>query len=153
MTIQITSKEFSEGGNIPKRFSCDGEKISPALSWSGIPSGTKSLALIVHDPDAPVGDFVHWVIFNIDPNQAGLPEGFSQGSKPINLGVQGRNSYAREGYGPPCPPKGSTHRYLFNLHALDTMLDLSPGSSRSELEKSMQGHILASGQLIGMYGR
>lgn len=146
MGIQITSSEFNEGGNIPVRFTCDGEDISPPLAWTVLPTGTRSLALVVDDPDAPVGTWVHWVIFNLPADIDSLSEGVS------GLGTGGLNSWRRLGYGGPCPPSG-THRYYFKLYALDSMLSLPQGASKGELEKAMQGHVLAQGQLMGKYSR
>ncbi len=147
MPLQVSSPAFSEGGTIPKKFSCDGENISPQLSWSGAPGGTKSLALILDDPDAPGGTFVHWVLFNLPDNTTELPEGSS------GVGTPGTNSFRKEAYGGPCPPKGSTHRYFFKLYALDTSLSLKSGASKADVEKAMSGHILAQGQLMGKFGR
>jgi hypothetical protein len=146
MEITITSPAFAEGEPIPAKFSCDGEDISPELVWSGIPEGTASLALIMDDPDAPMGTWVHWVLFNLPPGSAGLPEGAA------GLGEDGNNSWKRTGYGGPCPP-GGTHRYFFKLYALDTTLDLEPGATKKALEKAMEGHILAQAELMGTYSR
>lgn len=147
MSIQVTSSAFKEGESIPRRHTCDGENLSPALSWSGIPQGTASLALIADDPDAPAGTWVHWVIADLSPELSGLPEGAA------GLGVDGVNGFRKTGYGGPCPPKGSTHRYYFKLYALDKKLGLKTGMTKSDVEKAMQGHILAQGQLIGRYSR
>lgn len=147
MSIQITSAAFSEGGMIPKRHTCDGENISPPLQWSGVPAQAKSLALIMDDPDAPVGTWVHWVVFDLSPQASGLAEGVS------GVGVQGVNSFRKLGYGGPCPPRGAPHRYYFKLYALDLLLALPQGTSKAEVEKAMQGHVLAEGQLMGKYGR
>ena len=147
MAIQITSPAFTEGSLIPKKHSCDSEDVSPALAWTGVPQGAKSLALIMDDPDAPGRAFVHWVLFNIPANIDKLPEG-STGS-----GVPGTNNFRKAGYNGPCPPANATHRYFFKLYALDTELKLSPGASKSDVENAMQGHILASGQLVGKYKR
>lgn len=146
MTIQLTSAAFQEGGTIPKKYTCDGQNISPQLDWSGLPDQTKSLVLIVDDPDAPGGTFVHWVLYALPADLKGLSEGAS-------TGVQGANSFRKSGYGGPCPPKGSTHRYFFKLYALDTSLSLKPGASKADVEKAAGGHILAQGQLMGKYGR
>jgi Raf kinase inhibitor-like YbhB/YbcL family protein len=147
MSIQVTSSAFKEGESIPRRHSCDGENLSPALSWSGIPQGTASLALIADDPDAPAGTWVHWVIADLPPELSGLPEGAT------GVGVDGVNGFRRTGYGGPCPPKGSTHRYYFKVYALDQKLGLKMGMTKGDVEKAMQGHILAQGQLMGRYKR
>ncbi|MEW5870118.1 MAG: YbhB/YbcL family Raf kinase inhibitor-like protein [Chloroflexota bacterium] len=153
MTLQITSSAFSEGGNIPQKYTCDGEDASPPLAWSGVPAGTQSLALIADDPDAPVGTWVHWVLYNIPPDLPGLPEGIAKTASVEGTGQQGNNGFRKAGYGGPCPPKGKPHRYFFKLYALDTVLGLEAGASKADLEKAMQGHILAQGQLMGLYGR
>ena len=147
MTIQLTSPAFSEGGTIPKKFTCDADNVSPQLAWSGVPSETKSLVLIVDDPDAPSGDWVHWVLYDLPPELTGLAEGIK------GVGVDGVNDFRKPGYGGPCPPRGSNHRYFFKLYALDTRLNLKPGASKADIEKAMGGHILAQGLLVGRYGR
>jgi hypothetical protein len=152
MTIQITSPAFTEGNPIPKKYTCEAEDVSPPLAWSGLPGGTKSLALIADDPDAPAGVWVHWVIFNLPPTLAGLSEGIAKTPK-VEGGVQGNNDFRKIGYGGPCPPRGKPHRYFFKLYALDTLLALEAGASKADVEKAMRGHILAQGQLMGTYGR
>lgn len=147
MTIQLTSNAFSEGKNIPRKHTCDGENLSPQLSWSGVPANAQSLALIMDDPDAPGRTFVHWVLFDIPPTVTELPEGVQ------NIGVPGSNSYRKNVYNGPCPPPGPAHRYFFKLYALDKQLKLAPGATKADLEAAMQGHILAWGQLMGKYGR
>jgi hypothetical protein len=147
MAITIMSSAFQEGGNIPRRYTCDDLNVSPPLRWSGIPSGTKSLALIADDPDAPMGTWVHWVLFDVPPDLTGLEEGIT------GTGIDGKNDFRRLGYGGPCPPRGKPHRYYFKLHALDILLKLKPGATKAEVERAMQGHILAQGQIMGLYGR
>ena len=150
--ISISAEAFQSGGAIPEEYTCDGSDVSPALSWRGIPANAKSIALIMDDPDAPMGTFVHWVLFNIPPGTAKLPRGVPK-NRTLNDGSsQGITDFGRTGYGGPCPP-GGTHRYYFRLYALDTMLDLQPGSSRKQLENAMKGHILAQGELMGKYER
>jgi Raf kinase inhibitor-like YbhB/YbcL family protein len=146
MSIQITSATFEEGTTIPVKYTCDGEDISPPLAWSGVPEGTQSLVLISDDPDAPVGTWVHWVLFDLPADTNSLPEGVQ------GMGTDGNNSWRRPGYGGPCPPSG-THRYFFKLYALDSRLDLKEGASKEDVEEAMQGHILAQAQLMGKYGR
>ena len=152
MAIQLTSEAFSDGTMIPKRFTCDGADISPPLSWSDLPTETGSLALICDDPDAPVGTWDHWVLFNIPATATGLPEDVSAKASLDDGSIHGNNSWGRPGYGGPCPP-GGTHRYFFKLYALDTKLDLKTGATKSQLVKAMEGHILAQGQLMGTYRR
>jgi Raf kinase inhibitor-like YbhB/YbcL family protein len=152
-TLQIESDAFRAEGTIPHLYTCDGEDLSPPLSWSEPPAGTQSLALVCVDPDAPAGTWDHWVLFNIPAATRSLPEGISADPVVEGLGTHGSNSWRRLGYGGPCPPQGATHRYIFKLYALDTSLELDPGASRKDLEKIVQGHILAEGQLLGNYGR
>ena len=147
MAIQIVSAAFTEGSRIPKKHTCDGEDVSPSLEWSGIPQGTKSLALIMDDPDASGKAFVHWLLYNIPGTIEKLPEGAK------GTGVPGTNNFRKTGYNGPCPPSGPAHRYVFKLYALDKELKLSAGATKSDVENAMQGHILASGQLMGKYGR
>ena len=147
MSIPVSSPSFKEGERIPIKFTCDGTNLSPQLDWSGQPATVHSLALIMDDPDAPAGTFVHWVLFNLPGDLASLPEGVS------GTGVAGTNGFRKLGYGGPCPPKGSTHRYFFKLYALDFALDLKEGASKAEVERAMQGHILGQGQLGGKYSR
>ena len=152
MSMKITSPSFSEGGMIPERFTCDGTDISPELSWSGIPNGAQSLALICDDPDAPMGTWVHWVLFNIPPDETGLSAQVKPESSLSNGAMHGTNDFRRLGYGGPCPP-GGIHRYYFKLYALDTKLNLKSGATKAEVETAMKGHILAEAQLMGKYSR
>jgi Raf kinase inhibitor-like YbhB/YbcL family protein len=153
MQIQLSSTAFKEGEAIPVTYTCDGENISPPLSWAGVPQSAKSLALIVDDPDAPAGTWVHWVVFNISPTLGSLSEGASSSGSQDSFGTPGVSSFRKSGYGGPCPPKGKPHRYFFKLYALDIRLGLKFGASKTDIEKAMQGHILAQGQLMGTYGR
>lgn len=147
--IRVASPAFSEGGSIPTDHTCDGADISPPLEWTGVPAGTKSLALIADDPDAPGGDWVHWVFYDLLPDMTRLPPAVPAVAP---WGVQGQTDFGRTGYGGPCPPRG-THRYFFKLYALDILLALKPGATKRELLQAMQGHILAEGQLMGKYQR
>lgn len=151
--IRLESSAFSAEGLIPKPNTCDGLDLSPPLSWSELPRDTQSLVLICEDPDAPLGTWDHWILFNIPPTIRSLSEGVSAEAVVVGIGMHGLNSWKRLGYGGPCPPQGTTHRYYFRLYALDTMLDLEPGASKKEIGKAMEGHILASGELMGRYGR
>ncbi len=146
-TLTITSPAFTDKGIIPARFTCDGQDVNPSLEWSTTPIGTRALALIMDDPDAPVGTWVHWVVWNIRPDTPQIKEN----SVPDGA-FQGLNSWKRNAYGGPCPPSG-THRYFFKLYALDITLDLPRTATKAELELAMQGHILAQGELMGTYQR
>ena len=143
-TIQLAvrSIEFSKAGHIPRKFSCEGENVNPPLEISDVPEGAKTLAIIVEDPDAPHGIFYHWLVWNIQPN-----EPISENSVP---GISGTNSFGKIGYGGPCPPSG-THRYFFKVYALDTELDLEAGANKDALDQAMEGHVLAEGELMGLY--
>ncbi len=153
MTIQVSSSAFTEGAPIPARYTCEGQDVSPPLKWSNIPQNAKSIALIADDPDAPVGTWVHWVLYNLPPTVTELPEGVPTTDTLANSARQGRNDFQRTGYGGPCPPRGSPHRYFFKIYALDAMLSLKPGATKKDLLKAMEGHILAEGQLMGTYKR
>jgi Raf kinase inhibitor-like YbhB/YbcL family protein len=143
--MKITSSAFQEGGEIPSKFSRDGGNVNPLLRFEGTPTNAKSLVLIVDDPDAPVGLFTHWLVWNIDPKTTEIPErGVPKGA------VQGTNDYPNLGYGGPQPPSG-THRYYFKIFALDQTLDLRSGAKRQEVDKAMSGHVIAQGQLMGRY--
>jgi len=145
--LKITSPAFQNNGSIPRQYTCDGKDMSPPFVIENCPQGTRSIALILDDPDASIGIWVHWVLWNIDPNVKEIAENaVPQGA------VEGMNDFKRHRYGGPCPPSG-THRYFFKVYALDTMLDISPNSQKSDLEKAMKGHILAEGQIIGLYKR
>src|SRR3990172_6116522 len=148
MTLEITSPAFPQAGSIPVAFSCEGRDISPALTWSEPPAGTQSFALIMDDPDAPVGTWVHWVIFNIPASARGLTEGIPTDPQLGDGSIQGRTSAGTAGYHGPCPPSG-THRYFFKLYALDLVLTLSDTADKNQLLKAMEGHILAQAELLG----
>ena len=145
-TMTVTSSAFHAGGNIPSKFTCDGSDTGPPLQISGVPSGARSLVLIVDDPDAPGGLFTHWLIWNISPQTTSITEG----SAP--KGVQGSNDFGKSGYRGPCPPPG-THRYSFKIFALDRDLDLGAGARRNQVDSAMKGHIIAQGELVGRYAR
>jgi Raf kinase inhibitor-like YbhB/YbcL family protein len=153
MAFQITSSAFEEGGTIPTKYTCDGPDLSPPLMWSGAPERTKSFALVCDDPDAPMGTWVHWVIYNIPGDTTGLPEGVAPDRTLQSGARQGMTDFKRVGYGGPCPPRGPAHRYYFKLYALDSILDLDPGKSKKDLLGAMKGHILGEAQLMGRYGR
>lgn len=148
----LTSTAFGEGEMIPKQYTCDGRDVSPPLVWENIPEGTKSLALICDDPDAPGKTWVHWVIFNLPADSEGLPEQVPAERNLENGARQGKNDFRRIGYGGPCPP-GGIHRYYFKLYALDVFLKARPGISKDELLEIIDAHILAETELMGRYSR
>ncbi|MFO7848947.1 MAG: YbhB/YbcL family Raf kinase inhibitor-like protein [Spirochaetia bacterium] len=150
MILQTTA--FANGEPIPREYSCDGENVSPPLRWSDIPEGVRSFALIMDDPDAPGGTFVHWVYFDIPHTVHELPRGIVPTEKPAQGGTQGSNSFGKIGYGGPCPP-GGEHRYYFKLYALDSELNLKAGSSKKDLLQAMDGHIVEETQIMGTYVR
>jgi Raf kinase inhibitor-like YbhB/YbcL family protein len=144
---ELTSTAFADGAEIPVKYTCDGANVSPPLAWSFLPDGTQSVALIVHDPDAPSGDFTHWVAWNIDPEPGGMGEG-------TPAPAEGLNGSGESGYMGPSPPPGhGTHRYFYDLHALDAALEVDAGASREQLEQAIDGHVLARAQLVGTYER
>ena len=142
--LTITSSVFKNKGVIPAKYTCDGEDVNPPLSVEGVPEGTESLVLIVDDPDAPMGTWDHWVVWDIPPTKK-----LEENSVP---GTEGLNDFGKHSYGGPCPPSG-THRYFFKVYALDTKLDLPSNSRKRNVEKAMEGHILAKGETIGLYSR
>ncbi len=153
-SLTLTSTAFANGETIPDKYTCEGEDISPPLTWSDVPKGVKSFALTVEDPDAPGGTFVHWVIFDIPGTLNELPEDVPKEKPRLEgLGIQGINDFRLIGYRGPCPPPGKPHRYVFTLYALDTYLERPGGTSIRALREAMKGHIKAQGQLVGMYGR
>lgn len=152
MEIKISSPAFADGGLIPSKYTCDGADISPPLQWETVLEGTKSIALICDDPDAPVGTWVHWVLFNLPAETKELAENIPSDKTLPDGARQGNNDWHRIGYGGPCPP-GGTHRYFFKLYALDITLDLSAGATKAQLLGAMEGHILGQGQLVGKYKR
>ena len=146
MKLQISSVEFDHNGKIPSRFTCDDQDVNPELRISGIPADTKTLALVMDDPDAPVGVWDHWVMWNIKPTETIKENSVPEGA------VQGRNGWGKNEYGGPCPPSGE-HRYFFKVYALGETLDISPSSDKKALEKAIKGKVLAQGELIGKYSR
>jgi len=145
--LKLSSTAFQNNGSIPSRYTCDGRDINPPLAIENVPPGTKSLALIVDDPDAPMGTWVHWVSWNIAPGIKEIKENDTPGGS-----VSGLNDFKRQSYGGPCPPSG-THRYFFKLYALDTALDLPSGAKKADVEKAMKGHVISEAQIIGLYKR
>jgi len=153
MSFQLSSAAFSANEMIPKKFTCEGPNVSPQLSWSGAPAGTKTFALIMDDPDAPVGTWVHWVIYNLPANMKELPEEVEKQDRLSSGASQGRNDFRKTGYGGPCPPSGKPHHYFFKLYALDTSLDLKAGASKADVERAIKDHTLGQAELIGLFGR
>jgi Raf kinase inhibitor-like YbhB/YbcL family protein len=150
--MKLQSPAFPADGSIPAKYTCDGQDISPPLSWDAPPAATKSLALICDDPDAPMKTWVHWVVYNLPPETRSLPERLPAGNSLPNGGLQGITDFRKVAYGGPCPP-GGTHRYFFKLYALDALLDLKPGATKAQVEAAMKGHILAQAELMGRYRR
>lgn len=149
--MELSSTAFLPGGTIPTEYTCEGENRSPPLAWGAPPTGTRSFALIVDDPDAPGRVWVHWLAWDIPGTARGLPAGVSPHADGLR---QGTNDFKRAGYGGPCPPRGhGAHRYVFRLYALDARLDLRPGASRQELESAMRGHVLAQAEAMGKFHR
>ena len=150
--MELNSSAFEAGGMIPKQYTCDGQDVSPPLSWSDVPAGAKSLALIADDPDAPMGTWVHWMAWNIPVSARVMEDNVPKRDALPNGMKQGTSDFRRVGYGGPCPPSG-THRYFFKLYALDTTFTLPPSTTKKELEKAMQGHMLKQAELMGKYTR
>ena len=151
--FSLTSQGFQEGENIPIKYTCDGDDKTPPLSWEAPPDNTKSMALILDDPDAPGGVFTHWVLFNLSSDVRSLPEGVPKLDRLENGGIQGVNDFDEIGYNGPCPPPGKPHTYRFILYALDTELNLSPGATKDEVIKAMEGHIVEKTGLNGEYSK
>jgi Raf kinase inhibitor-like YbhB/YbcL family protein len=152
MALDVRSSAFEEGGAIPARYTCDDLDISPPLSWNSVPNATQSLALSADDPDAPRGAFVHWVIYNLPPDTRRLPEDVPNQRTLPSGALQSMNGAGSIGYTGPCPPSG-THRYFFKVYALDTDLDLVGGATKEDVVRTMEGHVLAEGRLLGTYQR
>jgi Raf kinase inhibitor-like YbhB/YbcL family protein len=150
MSLKLSSKAFDHGGAVPDVYSKKGGNVSPPLAWTGVPENTRSLALIVDDPDAPSGLFTHWIVYGIDPATMNLPEHVPARKKLPDGAQQGENGFGERGYGGPQPPRGA-HRYFFHLYALDTDMDLPAGLSREELDSAIDGHVIEEAQLMGRY--
>lgn len=151
-SLRVSSASFSDGGAIPRQLTCDGADASPNLQWSAAPYGTRSLALVMNDPDAPV-DFTHWLVYNIPPAVRGLAEDASARGAMPKGSAEGTNDFRRPGYAGPCPPVGKPHHYVFRLYALDARLDLPPGATRIQIDSAIERHILAESQVVGVYRR
>ena len=152
--MDLKTKAFQPSGAIPSKYTCDGADVSPDLTWEGAPKETKSFALICDDPDAPSGTFTHWVLYSLPASTTTLPENFPKKEQVDSpKGNQGTNDFSKVGYGGPCPPRGSRHRYFFKLYALDAEIQLSSKAKKKDLEAAMKGHVLAQAELMGTYQR
>lgn len=154
--MEIVSPDFDDGGRIPDRFTCSGDDRSPALMLADVPDDTRSFAIVVDDPDAPRGTFVHWLIWNVPADRTEIPEGVALGDEAVDgLGgaVQGMNGFGEIGYRGPCPPAGGPHHYRFHAYALETVLDIDPGSDRETLENALDGHVIEEAVTTGLFGR
>lgn len=152
-SLDLTSSKFEDGERIPDIYTCKGKDVSPPLEWKRVPKGTKSFVLVMDDPDAPLGTWIHWVVYNIPADYRYLTEDMPREMITDDGIIQGMNSFRLVGYGGPCPPPGSSHRYIFKLYALDTELQVLPGSPKGTVVKAMQGHILAEAKLTGIFSR
>jgi hypothetical protein len=153
MALKLESAAFKDGEIIPSRYTCVGENLSPPLHWTVPPAPTKSFVIIADDPDAPVGTWVHWVIYDVPLDLRGLTEGIPAQDQLPNEAVQGLNDFKRIGYGGPCPPPGKAHRYYFKLYALDAVLNLKPRATKAQVLTACKGHVLAEAQLMGRFAR
>jgi Raf kinase inhibitor-like YbhB/YbcL family protein len=153
VSIQLSSPAFREGETIPKQYTGDGEDTSPPLRWPEPPQGASSFTVVCDDPDAPRGTWTHWLLFNLPPDRRELDPGLPAAETLPGGAKQGKNDFGNLGYGGPAPPRGKPHRYFFHMYALDTTLDLPAGAGRKQLLDAMKGHVLAEGQLMGLYGR
>jgi Raf kinase inhibitor-like YbhB/YbcL family protein len=153
MAFTLSSPAFAGGAEIPKQFTCEGADQSPPLSWSGAPAGTKRFALIADDPDAPVGTWVHWVLYDLPGDITELPGGAPAREALSNGGKQGLNDFRKIGYGGPCPPPGKPHRYFFRLYAMDAPTNLTPRATKAEVLHAIEGHVLGQAELMGTYKR
>ena len=152
--MRIESPAFRSEDMIPVKYTCDGDDVSPALRWFDSPPNVKGFVLIMEDPDAPMGTFTHWILYNIPPSLSNLPENIPKKPEVQGIGMQGVNDFGRVGYGGPCPPRTHPpHRYYFRLYALDSMLNLKPSASLNEVRRAMNGHIIAEAYVMGKYGR
>ncbi len=152
VSIKVSSPAFKNGDFIPSKYTCDGDDVSPEIRIEGVPTNAKSLVLINDDPDAPMGTWDHWILYDIPPNVTVIPEGIKPEKIFTNGMKHGLNSWGKLGYGGPCPP-GGTHRYYFKVYALDILLDIPPGATKSKILKSMEGRVIGYGELMGKYSR
>jgi hypothetical protein len=149
-SLEVKSASFSDGGFIPQKYTCEDADLSPDVQWTAAPAGTRSIALVMHDPDAPA-DFTHWIVYNMEASTRELAEGASLRAEMPQGSSEGSNSYGKTGYAGPCPPAGKPHHYVFRIYALDRRLVLPEGATRRQLEAAMKGHVVAEGQMIGIY--
>jgi Raf kinase inhibitor-like YbhB/YbcL family protein len=152
-SLTVSSSSFPSGGEIPKRFTCDGDDASPQLAWTGAPAGTQSFLLIADDPDAPGGTWTHWVLYDLPATTSALSEAMPKAEQLPDGSRQGRNDFRKIGYNGPCPPPGKPHRYYFRIYALDRKISVKAGAARNEVEKAIAGHVQAQGEFIGTYRR
>lgn len=153
-TMVVTSSAFKDGERMPDRYTCIGENVSPDIAWSNVPDKAKTIAMVCDDPDAPTGTWVHWVIFNIPAGVQRIPEAVPHQEKLSDGSIQGINSFGKTGFGGACPPKGhGRHHYFFKVYALDRDLDLDVAATKQDLETAMIGHVLATGELMGIFSR
>lgn len=151
--MELVSGAFDSGDSIPRKYSCDGDNVSPPLSWRFVPDEAQALVLICDDPDAPEDPFVHWILYDLPVDIRRLEEGVPRKDRLASGGVQGRNSSGKIGYSGPCPPREPAHHYYFRLHALDQALNLPPGATRQQVLNRIEGHVLDSAELLGLYAR
>ncbi|MEZ5420243.1 MAG: YbhB/YbcL family Raf kinase inhibitor-like protein [Vicinamibacterales bacterium] len=151
--MHLTTTAFTAGAVIPAEYTCDGHDESPPLAWDAVPEGACSLAVICHDPDAPRGTWVHWVVYDLPPDTPGLPQGVPPTPTLDSGARQGQNDFGRHGYGGPCPPPGAPHRYVFTLYAIDRRLGEAAGRTPAEITRAMKGHVVATAELVGTYAR
>lgn len=151
--MNLTSSAFASGSPIPEQFTCKGADMSPAIEWNGAPAKTASFAIIMDDPDAPSGTWVHWVLWDVPASKHALSENVAKSGELDDGARQGRNSFGKIGYNGPCPPPGQTHRYFFRLYALDSTLTLTAGASRADLDAAMKGHVLGTAEYMGRFRR
>jgi Raf kinase inhibitor-like YbhB/YbcL family protein len=149
--FMLSSTAFAMGAEIPQQYSCKGEDMSPPLAWSGAPASTVTFAIIMDDPDAPGGDWVHWVVWNLPKSERSLPQAVARQDHMSDGGLQGKSSFRKTGYSGPCPPRGAPHRYYFRLYALDADLNLPAGANRTQLDAAMKGHVLAETGYMGTF--
>ncbi len=153
MALELKSSVFQNGEFIPAKYSCKGDDVSPPLEWSGVPENTKSFALISDDPDAPMGTWVHWVMYDIPADKRSFPEGVRKDMILDDGSKQGMTDFGRTGYGGPCPPPGPAHRYFFRLYALDAVPNLKPGLTKQELLNAIKDHVIEKAELMGKFKR